>query len=357
VNLTAIKNAPEGAELRDDEVKGLQLRVRDGRKAFFLYYRTKTGQRRRPKIGDFPAITLQTARDIAREWLGEVARGKDPSGDRQSLRASETVSDLCDRYLVETKDRASHRHDKGRVANVIKPAWGSKRVAEISRPDLLALRREMRDTPIAFNRLLALISQLWKFGDYPAIVANVKRYPEAKRRRYLSEDERQRLLDAMDETEPQFPHAVALIRLLYLTGARRSELSTAKREWYKDGVLTLAKHKTAAKVGTRVIRFSQEAQDVVAGIDPRGGWLTGFSSNPWAAWELIRERAKLADFTLHDLRHSFASDALGAGFGLDAIGEVLGHKDAATTKRYAHLTGDRQQAVTEAVSAARKKAQ
>lgn len=354
MNLTQIKNAPEGAELRDDEVQGLQLRVRGGNKAFFLYYRTKTGQRRRPKIGDFPAITLPKAREIAREWLGEVARGKDPSGERTALRASESVASLLDRYLSHTEGRASHRHDKGRVENYLKPSWGTLRVAEVTKTHVLGLRREMRAKPIAFNRMLALISQAWKFGDFPPIIDNVERFKESGRRRYLDEDERARLLEAMDETEPQYPHATALIRLLYLTGARLSELSKARRTWYRDGKLTLEKHKTSRKTGARVIRFSQEAQDVVTSIDARHGWLTGFSSRPEAAWQMIKTRAKLEDFTIHDLRHSFASDALGAGFGLDAIGEVLGHKDAATTKRYAHLAGDRQQEVAEAVSRARR---
>jgi integrase len=355
LNLTQIKAATEGAELRDDEVAGLQLRVRGGRKGFFLYYRSKTGQRRRPKIGDWPSITLATAREIAREWLGEVARGKDPSGERSALRASESVSDLCDRFLAEREDKASYRHDRGRVENIIRPRWGKLRVAEITPTELHALRREMRGKPIAFNRLLALISTMWKFGEYPPIIGGVKRYPENKRRRYLDDDERERFLAALDETEAQYPHAIALIRLLYLTGARLSEIARAKRSQYRDGVLTLGKHKTADKMGARTIPFSAEARAVVDGIDARRGWLVGFSSMPNAAWELVRTRAKLEDFTLHDLRHSFASDAIGAGHGLDAIGETLGHRDAATTKRYAHLSETKKLAVAEDVSAARRK--
>jgi integrase len=70
---------------------------------------------------------------------------------------------------------------------------------------------------------------------------------------------------------------------------------------------------------------------------------------------MVKERAGLVDFTLHDLRHSFASDAIGAGHGLDAIGEALGHRDAGTTKRYAHLSETKKLAVAEDVAAARRK--
>jgi integrase len=249
--------------------------VRGGRKAFFLYYRNATGQRRRPKIGDWPGITIDTARQIAREWLGDIARGKDPSGERQALRASETVASLCDRYLKETEGRASHRHDKGRVKNYLKPLWGTMRVSEVKRGDVLALKRTMRASPVAFNRLTALISQLWKFGEFPSIIEAVPRNTEKGRRRYLTDEERDRFLAALDETEIQYPHACALIRLLYLTGARFSEIAKSKRSQYREGVLHLAKHKTSAKEGARTIVFSQEARDVVDGIDPRGGWLVG----------------------------------------------------------------------------------
>lgn len=356
MNLTAIKNASEGDELKDDEVRGLHLRVRGGRKAWFFYYRVVgTGQRRRPKIGEWPAMTLPMARQIAREWLGEVARGKDPSGANATLRASETVASLCARYLAHTEGRASHYADALRVKNYLKPQWGNRRVAEITKADVHALKRTMRGKHVAFNRMLAFVNQLWRFADLPSPAAGIDRHTEEPRRRYLSEDERKRFEDALDETEPQFPHAVALIRALYLTGARFSEIAKSKRSQYKDGVLTLVKHKTAKKVGTRTIIFSQAAQDVIDNIDPRRGWLCGFSSVPWKAWELIRTRAGLEDFRIHDLRHSFASDALGEGFGLAEIGEVLGHRDPATTKRYAHLAETKQRAVAEAVAKARGK--
>jgi integrase len=57
-------------------------------------------------------------------------------------------------------------------------------------------------------------------------------------------------------------------------------------------------------------------------------------------WRRLRARAGLADVRLHDLRHSFASVAAGAGLGLPIIGALLGHTQAATTARYAHLAAD-----------------
>ena len=48
-------------------------------------------------------------------------------------------------------------------------------------------------------------------------------------------------------------------------------------------------------------------------------------------------RVEAARGRLHDLRHSFASDALMAGVPLAIVGEMLGHKNPTTTQRYAHL--------------------
>jgi hypothetical protein len=57
-------------------------------------------------------------------------------------------------------------------------------------------------------------------------------------------------------------------------------------------------------------------------------------------WRKIRELAHLSDLRLHDLRHPFASIGAGAGLGLPVIGALLGHAQAATTARYAHLASD-----------------
>src|SRR5262249_41965035 len=64
---------------------------------------------------------------------------------------------------------------------------------------------------------------------------------------------------------------------------------------------------------------------------------TTFIEKPW---RVIRELAGLTDVRLHDLRHAFASVAASAGMGLPIIGKMLGHTQAQTTQRYAHLASD-----------------
>ena len=57
-------------------------------------------------------------------------------------------------------------------------------------------------------------------------------------------------------------------------------------------------------------------------------------------WKAVRSAAKLDGVRIHDLRHSFASFGAGASLGLPIIGKLLGHSQAATTHRYAHLDAD-----------------
>ncbi|MBL9105655.1 MAG: tyrosine-type recombinase/integrase [Myxococcales bacterium] len=58
------------------------------------------------------------------------------------------------------------------------------------------------------------------------------------------------------------------------------------------------------------------------------------------SWENVRAAAGIPDVRLHDLRHSFASDALMCGVPLAVVGAMLGHKHDRTTQRYAHLAND-----------------
>lgn len=350
MNLTEIRSAPAGAILKDDQVRGLELHKREADGSWMLYYRTKSGQRRRPKIGNYPSLTLQQAREIAREWLGEVARGNDPSQANQALRGAPTVSDVADAWLATRAEKKAFRHDKGRVNHIIKPALGRLKIRDVSKADILALKKAMSDRPVSFNRAVAAINVIWKFAELESPAKGVEGYKERARRRYLSEAEVKRLNAALDAVEPQYPYQVALIRVLMLTGARLSEIRDAKRSQYRDKVLDLRVHKTDDKMGGRVIAFSDAADAVVQAVKPRKGWLVGFNSYPNTAWELVRSKAKLTDFTIHDLRHSFASTAISEGFNLDEIGEVLGHTDAATTKRYAHLNEERQRRIAEAVA-------
>lgn len=354
MTLDEINAAQIGAVLKDDQVRGLELRVGKKHRTFYLYYRTRWGQRRRPKLGDFPSINLQRARGIARELLGKVALGEDPSGRWRNLRESETVNELIDRYL-EDYARPSKRtawREAQQFDRKIRPRWGKKLAVDVTFDDVMALRRAMADKPVTFNRIRALLSHMFTWAEIdPNPCKKVPRFRERQRRRYLTPEEYERLAKALEQHEAQYPGAVAFLKLLMLLGCRSGELLKAKRAWLKNGILTLPEHKTSDKTGPKEIYFPPEALAIVQSLPPRRGWLLGFQTRPTIAIDAIFETAELEDFVVHDLRHSYASEALSNGFTLDQIGELLGHVDVQTTRRYAHLVRAKKHAAAEEIAA------
>src|SRR5688572_2788967 len=86
----------------DSEVPGFGLKVTPaGKRVYFAYYRTSSGQQRRPKVGEHGVLTVDEARSIARQWIADTAAGGDPSKARQTKREAGTVKQLADRYLTE----------------------------------------------------------------------------------------------------------------------------------------------------------------------------------------------------------------------------------------------------------------
>ena len=142
--------------------------------------------------------------------------------------------------------------------------------------------------------------------------------------------------------------AVMAIRLLMLTGCRKSEILTLRR---KDVDLAAGElHLGDAKTGPRAVQLSPTAVELLEALPRR-------KDSPWVfpgndrdgrlsaggldrVWQAVRTRAGLQDVRMHDLRHSFASRALALGEPLPVIGKLLGHSDIETTARYAHLAQD-----------------
>lgn len=340
LSAAALAKAKPGDVLRDADVHGLHARVSTHGASFMLYYRTREGRERRPKLGSASQISLAQARTIAKVILLKVANGEDPAGDVQAARVAPTVADLADRFVKEHASGLKSCDEVQRCIDVdLLPVWKSRKVASITNDDVAALRKKMANRPIHFNRIRALVSKMfnlaetWRMrprGSNP--VTGVPRYPERKRRRYMTADEARSIAAILDREEADNPASVAFLRLLILTGARRGEIAAARWDWLDGDVIRAPDSKT----GAREIYLSAAAAAVVAGLPRTSGTITGILS-PKKLWNRIRTEAGCPDLRMHDLRHSFASVALSLGLTLGQIGELLGHKSTQTTMRYAHL--------------------
>lgn len=334
-----IKAAKVGDVLRDKDIRGLHLRCFDQSKGFYLYYRTKAGVQRKPKLGDFGTLTLAQARKVARELLGEVAAGRDPSQARTDARNEPTVADLWDELWKRHASKKKSAEQMKRIWELyLEPKLGKLKLSAVKYKDMADLMDGMSDTPYAANRALAVASKMFNFAVHPLEwldknpVKGVARNEEVKRRRYMKGEEAAHIAELLDAAAKDSPASVAFIYLLILTGARKGEIANAKWSWLQGSLMNLPDSKTGAKT----VYLPPQALDVLDRLPRTEGTITGIQS-PKKLWERIRRDAGCPDLRLHDLRHSFASAALSAGLSLSQIGELLGHKSAQTTKRYAHL--------------------
>lgn len=346
----AIAAMTPGSTLKDETVRGLQLRAFQTTKTWVVYYRSKAGVQRRPRLGDYPTLSLADARKAARTLLARVALGEDPSATWEADRATPTVNDLCDRYAAEYAPGKRTGHvDVRQLALHVRPAIGTLRLNDPALDrgvaDLFAKLSKTR--PTGANRLLALLSKMfnlaetWKFkprGTNP--VFGVARNREARRHRYVTPDEARRIATRLYELGDTAPLMVLVIQLLALTGARRGELGG--RVMHRTGnVLRLVDHKTDRTGDARMIHLPDYAVALIEDnrLDgqrlPSPDYITHF----WTGE--VCEVLGLVDLHLHDLRHTFASVALSqSGKTLGTVGALLGHKSVQTTHGYAHLMSD-----------------
>jgi integrase len=323
-------------------------------------------------------IAPESARRHAKTILGQVAHGHDPAGERAAERGTLTIAELAERFLAEhvaMKRRpgtaAFYRHV---LTKVVTPEIGTSKADKVTRTQIARLHAKLRATPFQANRMLAVVGSMYAFagriGAVPEGVnpsKKIDKYREHRRERFLTVAELDRLGAAIREAETKGipwrvnehtrqlpeprnrftkigPFVAAAIRMLLFTGCRLREILHLKWEHVdlERGLLFLPESKT----GRKTIILNAPAIAVLSGLNRLGAYVIPGNDpeKPRAdlkrPWEAVSKRASLVGVRLHDLRHTYASFGAGGGLGLPIIGKLLGHAQASTTARYAHLDSD-----------------
>jgi integrase len=352
----------------DSTLPGFGIRVKPSNvKSYIVQYRNrKTGASRRKTLGQHgPLLTFHKAREHARISLADALRGNDPVADDRAVRDAPTMRQLAADYLEKhamPKKRArSVKNDCSMIDRIILSRLGSKKVAAVQSRDIQSLHVSMKRTPYQANRLLALLSKMlslavkwgWR-SDNP--VKGIERFQEERRERWLSDRELSQLLSVLMAHPNQ--RAANAVRLQLLTGARLGEVLKAR--WsdvdLERGVWTKPSHHTKQK-RTEHIPLSGPTLTLLTDMREKAGsaepnLLPGNASGRPLQdikkfWKSVTKQAGIADYRLHDNRHTHASHLVSSGLSLEIVGRLLGHTNPTTTKRYAHIADSPLRAATE----------
>lgn len=341
----------------DDELRRFGIVVLpSGRRTYCIEYRNANHVQKRVKIGVHGQITPEEARNLAKIQLGKVAYGQDLAQATKQARNLPTITDLANDYIERhgPKKRArSLQEDERLLRNTILPNFGSMKVESIDRRAIETLHLKLSDMPYKANHVLALLSKMfslaeswgWRVGNP---VRGIQKYQEEKRDRWLSEEEIQRLWAILDD----YPkHLTAYIfKFLLLTGARKSEVMQATWDQFdmEKGVWTKPSHLTKQKKTER-LPLSDQALSILQRIKKLSdhsiyvfpGRVEGQPIKEIKTfWKTVIKAAKLENVRIHDLRHTHASHLVSSGLSLSIVGKLLGHTQASTTQRYAHLADE-----------------
>ena len=347
------KLAPAAREYTvwDTRHAGLGVRIRPSGHRSFVYWRKGKGGARRVTLGPAALMSVEEARAKC------LAIETGAPSDRRERATVATFGEFAAGPGRACFDRCKPSTQKAVVRDLntrLVPVFGSLPMDRITRAAVTRwFDHYSRTAPDGANRALKLLRQILNraivcghLDTNPA--RGIKLNPRPKLTRFLSREEVlriHRVLDRNSAAKASRARQADIIRLLLLTGCRKSEVVTMRWRDLDGNTFNLGD----AKTGPRKVFLNAPARAVLA-RQPRTGSAWVFPSpldpgRPLSShlplWYLVRRQAGIEDVRIHDLRHTFASHAVLQGVPLPVVSRLLGHKKSSMTLRYAHV-GDRE---------------
>jgi len=364
--------------LFDSQTPRLALCVTEtGAKSFYVIRRVH-GRPKRIRLGGFPELSIEQARERAEETNSEVTRGIDPSAAKRARRGEATLAELFQHWIENhAKPRKKTWREDVQKFDLHLKHLANRRLSEITRKDVatlhvrLAKRRNHPGSvkgygkrqiggPGAANRLLGFIRALFNkavdlgfTGPNPA--RGIQKFRETQRERFLHADEIPKFFEALREELNET--ARDFFWLALYTGARRSNVQAMawqqinlERGTWEIPDTKSGKPQTVylPEPAREILRARKQAAEAEAEQKEKtmSAWVlpgtgkTGHLKEPKKAWKRIVTRAGLRDVRIHDLRRTLGSWQAATGASLPVIGKSLGHRQQSTTQIYARLDLD-----------------
>ncbi|MCJ2043062.1 site-specific integrase [Methylobacterium sp. J-078] len=374
-------------EIPDATLPGFYLVVQpSGAKSWAVRYRVN-GRPRKYTIGPYPLFDLSKARSVAREALQSAALGRDPYLAKREAAAASVAAeeDRVSRVIALYVERHLKPNGKPRYAeeaeallrNHVEPRWGSRRIGEVTRKDVVAMNDSLTDSGMTAgaNRVFSAARAMFNFALSREIIETTPflglkpPVSETSRDRVLTDVEVRLVWRAAEAVGPPFG---AMVQLLLLTGQRRDEVARMVRGEVDGDLWTIPAPRTKNSL-EHLVPLSAAAAELLAAlprIAGRPGYIftrTGtapisdYSSSKAkldaAMLAIAREDASRAGrdpkgvlikpWRLHDLRRTCSTGMAKLGQPIHVVEAVLNHRSgtisgvAAVYNRYQYLAEKR----------------
>ncbi|MCC6694836.1 MAG: site-specific integrase [Candidatus Hydrogenedentes bacterium] len=389
--LKGLKAQERPYRVHDSEVRGFHVRVQpSGVRSFCLDYRDRNGRRTTEILGRSDFMSVEIARDAAKGFLVDVARGEDPAELKRLARASTLRKFFDGPYKAWlTGNRKCGESTYVRLIKSFAPLLDKKphelNAFELERWRAARKKAKPKLKNATLNRDVATLRAAINWGmrhgyircsEHPlkGLAALPQRDSKVKMR-CLTDDEESRLFVALAEYEETlretrdsfnkwrrerrypllpdlralaFPSAIRPMLVVSLcTGVRRGELFALRWSDVDLDRRLLTVTPAAAKSGkARFIPMNGRVFETLKVWKSQVGGVGYVFENPQTkgpyghvngVWRKLLKAAKVNGFSWHDMRHTFASRLVQRGVDLYVVKELLGHSSIVLTERYSHL--------------------
>ena len=340
---------------------GLGVMVQPTGSKMFFWFRKVRGRRTWRTIGDFPDLTVENARDRAKEFNTQLARWKASSYDGPSpfeRHGDPTLSSILEDYITKHVRARAKKPDKAEkgyrwMADKYLNPLLNRRLGQISRQDVRQLHDEIgkKHGQVTANRVIKLIKTLFYralkteqwHGTNPA--ALIELFPEKSRDRFLLPNEAPAFLTAL-KNEPNKDLRDFTVLALF-TAARMSDILAMRwQDVSLERALWLVPDEST-KEEPYTIELQPEALEILKERHTENGqnaWVfpshgkTGHLVTVKRSWKGLLKRAGISDLRRHDMRRTHGSWMAMQGASLPVIAKALGHKSIAVTSIYSRLS-------------------
>lgn len=344
-------------ESSDSKLTGLKIIASPASpgEATFIVRKSICGENIYKRIGRYPELSIAEAREIASEIItGLEESAKKHGKDYRKIKKMD-FNGLLKKYGEEVLNKGikrSARTDLSKIHKYLLPRLGDKKIADMTEADIVAYLHDLDLKPATRNRHLALIKAVFTWAIRMGYTSRsparyIKALPEVTSdRRAMDDFQLQRWMEVCERWRNGKPdhEALALLMFLALTGLRLGETRHLRLEdvdWSRK-VITLRHTKNGRLRRVPVcdkafVLLTEQRQH----LGDEGWVFPGKGtdnpvSEPRRLQKRLCEAAGISPFTIHEMRHTFATKLIESGADIHTIKDLLGHSTIKVTEIYVH---------------------